>query len=52
MIAADQETIPVVSDESHDVRWFTLAEARQVTNERSMHRQFDKVEWLKAKLRI
>jgi hypothetical protein len=52
LVAADQERKPVVSDESHDVRWFTIADAREVTNERSMHRQFDKIEWLKAKLRI
>lgn len=52
VVLASSETLPVVSHESHDVRWFTIAEARKVTDERSMHRQFDKIEWLKAKLKI
>jgi ADP-ribose pyrophosphatase YjhB (NUDIX family) len=52
LIVADHETAPIVSHESHDVRWFTIPEARHLTQERSMHRQFDKVEWLKSKLRI
>jgi len=38
---------PVVSEESYDVRWFTLREARRLTAERSMHRQFDKLEWMR-----
>ena len=36
--------------ESHDLGWFTLAEARALTDEPSMHRQFAKLEWLKARL--
>lgn len=36
-----------ISDESQDLRWFTIPEARKVTTERSMHRQFDKLEWLR-----
>lgn len=43
---------PVVSEESHDVRWFTLNEARQMTNEASMHRQFSKVEWVRKNLKL
>ena len=52
VVLAASETLPVVSEESHDVRWFTIADARTVTNERSMHRQFDKIEWLKIQLKI
>ena len=33
-----------VSDESHDVRWFTRSELRQVTSEESLLRMLDKVE--------
>jgi len=33
----------VVSEESHDVRWFDLGEAREFTREPSMLRQFDKL---------
>lgn len=36
--------------ESHDLGWFTLAEARALTDEVSMHRQFDKLEWLRNRL--
>jgi len=43
---------PVVSEESHDVRWFTLKEARHITNEASMHRQFSKVEWVRKNLKL
>lgn len=38
----------IVSEESHDVRWFTLPEARALTSEVSMHRQFDKLESLRV----
>lgn len=50
LVMAASETLPIVSDESHDVRWFSLADAMDVTSERSMHRQFAKVAWLKSKL--
>ena len=46
--AAIHEAI-VVSEESHDVRWFTLSEARALTSEASMHRQFDKLEVLRGR---
>lgn len=42
-IVADPAEPLVISDESQDLRWFPLAEARRVTDERSMHRQFDKL---------
>jgi len=40
----------VISEESNDLRWFDIDEAFRVTNEKSMHRQFDKVLFLKNKL--
>ncbi len=46
MIAHDPEKI-ICSDESHDLRWFDLDEAKDITDERSMHRQFHKLEILK-----
>jgi 8-oxo-dGTP pyrophosphatase MutT (NUDIX family) len=49
VLVAESESLPVVSDESHDVRWFTIAEARLLTNHRSMHRQFDKIEWIRER---
>ena len=39
-----------ISDESHDLRWFTWEEARRVTEERSMLRQFDKMSWIIERL--
>ena len=52
VVVADSESMPIVSEESHDVRWFSLAEARALTNSRSMHRQFDKIEWLREALNL
>lgn len=46
------EKAPDVSEESHDVKWLSLAEARTLTNERSMHRQFDKLEFLRQQLLV
>jgi 8-oxo-dGTP pyrophosphatase MutT (NUDIX family) len=40
-----QNTALEISDESLDLRWFTIAEARRVTTEPSMLRQFQKIEW-------
>lgn len=37
---------PTCSEESHEVRWFSLAEAEAVTEEPSMHRQFRKLRYL------
>ena len=36
------------NEESHQVAWFPLEEARRVTREPSMLRQFDKLEFLRA----
>lgn len=47
VVAARRSQPLAITDESHDLRWFSLDEARTVTNERSMHRQFDKVERFK-----
>lgn len=44
---ASRDAPLVMSDESRDLRWFSLAAARAVTSEASMHRQFDKVERLR-----
>lgn len=48
LIVASEHEQHTVTEESHDVRWFTIPEARQVTSELSMHRQFDKAEALRA----
>jgi 8-oxo-dGTP pyrophosphatase MutT (NUDIX family) len=45
LVIANDEQL-AISDESIDLRWFTLAEAREITDEPSMHRQFNKLEWL------
>jgi len=50
IIIAHPEDMVMVSEESHDVKWFTIAEARKVTSERSMHRQFDKLAYLRENL--
>jgi len=50
LVVAASEQLPVVSEESHDVRWFTFEQARAVTQEASMLRQFSKVEWIKKSL--
>ncbi len=45
------DAIPLnITEESHDLRWFSLAEARAVTAEPSMRRQFAKLEFLRQKL--
>lgn len=38
----------VVSDESHDLRWLTLDEARALTDEVSTRRMFDKLEMIRG----
>jgi hypothetical protein len=47
LIRADRGEALVITDESNDLRWFPLDEARRVTSERSMHRQFDKLALLR-----
>lgn len=51
VIVANQEEPIVISEESQDLRWFSLTEARTVTAEPSMLRQFAKLEWLSSCLR-
>lgn len=48
LLVADDRLPLVVSAESHDLRWLSLAEARQLTQEASMVRMFDKVEALRT----
>jgi len=48
MRTSDPDRI-VVSEESQQLRWFPLEEAYGVTDERSMHRQFDKVRSLRER---
>lgn len=48
LIGADDARPVVVSDESHDVRWLGVDEARGLTDEPSMHRMFDKLEMIRA----
>ena len=42
MVADPREPL-LITNESDDLRWFSIAEARAVTNERSILRQFDKL---------
>lgn len=44
LIMADKNEPLMMSDESNDLKWFTLSEARAVTSEWSMLRQFQKLE--------
>lgn len=44
VVIADNTQPPVISEESKDLRWISLSEARRLTDERSMHRQFDKLD--------
>ncbi len=44
-------TLPfVVSEESHDLRWLSLSDAQTLTDERSMQRQFFKLQALRQRL--
>lgn len=44
LIQCTAEQDPIVSEESHEVRWFTASEVRQQTNETSVLRLLDKAE--------
>jgi 8-oxo-dGTP pyrophosphatase MutT (NUDIX family) len=48
IVVANEHEIPITSDESHDLRWFTLHEARRITSEVSMHRQFAKLDRIRT----
>ncbi|MCX6125528.1 MAG: NUDIX hydrolase [Proteobacteria bacterium] len=50
LIMGNEHEKHVVSEESHDVRWFSLEEARKITEEPSMLRQFAKVERIRERL--
>lgn len=50
LIVADAKAPLGITEESKDLRWLPLAEARKLTHERSMHRQFDKLIWLKQQM--
>ncbi len=50
VIVADRAQPLVISEESKDLRWFDLAEARVVAPEASTLRQFDKLNWLRERL--
>lgn len=47
LIVADPDEALAITAESKDLRWFTLPEARTKAPERSMIRQFDKLDWLR-----
>ncbi len=46
VLVTDSEAPLVMSDESNDLRWFDISEARLINTERSMIRQFDKLDYL------
>lgn len=50
LVVAPGTPPPVRSSESRDVRWLSLDEARSVTDEESMLRQFRKLEALRGRL--
>jgi len=52
LVIADDSITPVISDESQDLRWMPISEARGLTNERSMHRQFDKIDFYRRAERL
>lgn len=47
LILGDPQAPLGITPESKDLRWFTMSEARDITRERSMLRQFDKIAWLR-----
>lgn len=49
LFLADPETPLVISDESMDLRWFSLEEATELTDETSMRRQFAKIAFLRKR---
>jgi 8-oxo-dGTP pyrophosphatase MutT (NUDIX family) len=48
LIVADPAIPLTITEESKDLRWLSLAAARQLTSERSMQRQFAKLDWLRT----
>ena len=49
LIIADDSIPPVISDESQDLRWMPMSEARALTAERSMDRKFDKIDFYRRR---
>ena len=47
LVMAEEDETVKVSEESHDVKWWSLNEARPLNNERSMLRQYHKLEALR-----
>ncbi len=47
LVIADQSESLVITPESKDLRWVALRDAYGLSREWSMHRQFDKLGWLK-----
>lgn len=47
LIATSKPDAIAVSDESHELKWFGVAEAFQVTRERSMHRLLEKIAYVR-----
>jgi 8-oxo-dGTP pyrophosphatase MutT (NUDIX family) len=43
LVVADDGQQIEISDESHDLKWFNLPDAQELTSELSMQRQFDKL---------
>lgn len=50
LLVADPSAPILITEESKDLRWFTLPMARAATTEPSMTRQFDKLDWLRSRL--
>ncbi len=48
LLNTQNENAIQISNESKDLKWFTIPVARELTRELSMHRQFDKLEYLKS----
>jgi 8-oxo-dGTP pyrophosphatase MutT (NUDIX family) len=47
LVIADPRDPLVITEESKDLRWIPLSDAYGLTSEWSMHRQFNKLDWIK-----
>jgi 8-oxo-dGTP pyrophosphatase MutT (NUDIX family) len=47
LLVANKDTPVIRTSESHELRWFTVEQAKRITDEESMHRQFDKLLFIK-----
>jgi len=50
LVVASAEAAHKISDESLDLQWFPIAEARRANPEASMQRQFDKINFIASRL--